>query len=151
METSREVLDQFKTRGDLRRASAPSLRESDSGSLRVPSDHPLWDLWRFLGEFYGSAFASQYGDEPNATWAHALSDLKPEDYRRGVDLLKHRASSFPPNPAEFLELLGSDNAWERQCHRVIDTSHMLEDKTGKARRIAERKSRWAQLREECGI
>lgn len=125
--------------------------ESAPDSASVPSDHPLWDLWRFFGEFYGAAFASQYGDEPNATWLHTLSDLRPEDYRRGVDLLKHRASPFPPNPAEFLELLGSDNAWERRCHRPFGAENLIEDTTGRERRIANRKARWQEFRRSVGV
>ena len=84
-----------------------------------------------LTEFYGSAFVSQYGEEPTATWAHVLIDLTPQDYIKGMELLKHRDSSFPPNPGEFLEMIGNDSGWERQCHKVFTPVNKLEDLSAK--------------------
>ena len=105
--------------------------QQQSDRLEIPTDHPLWDLWRHLSEFYGAAFTSQYGDEPNVTWAGMLRELTPAQYAQGIELLKHRDQSFPPNPAEFLALIGNDKTWERRCHKPFDESRALENKTAK--------------------
>ena len=113
MKSPKEMLD-LKTRGDFRQlsrsASEGVRRESDTPELA--DGHPLWELWDTLTEFYGSAFVSQYGDQPSWTWLDALSDLSTADYGVGISKLKTRDSSFPPNPAEF-HSLARDN-WEHR-------------------------------------
>lgn len=71
-----------------------------------------------MTEFYGAAFASQYGDEPSLTWASALRDLSAADYGVGFEGLRTRQNPFPPNPAEFLAL-AKPSTWEH--HRQSGT------------------------------
>ena len=54
-----------------------------------------------------------------------LRDLTPDDYRRGIELLRDRDGSFPPNPGEFIKMIGNDKSWERQAHKVIDPSTLI--------------------------
>ena len=117
MKNPKDILNPIKTRGDFRQLSesAQSERKPD-----FDSQGPIWELWSILTEYYGSAFVSQYGEEPNATWAYTLRDLTPDDYRRGIELLRERESAFPPNPGEFVQMVGNDNAWERQAHKMFD-------------------------------
>ena len=91
----------------------------------------MWELWDRLTEYYGSAFLSQYGEEPNATWAFELEGLNEEQFRRGFELLKTRESAFPPNPGEFINLISQDCQWERRCHKVWTPENKLENLTSK--------------------
>lgn len=125
--------------------------QPQSGRLEIPIDHPIWDLWRHLSEFYGAAFTSQYGDEPNVTWVGMLRALNPQQYAQGIELLKHRDESFPPNPAEFLALIGNDRTWERQCHKPFDKSRALEDKGKQERTITAAQQALAEMRETVGL
>ena len=99
----------------------------------------LWELWDRMTEYYGSAFVSQYGEEPTATWAAILKNLDAWQVREGFELLPTRHSAFPPNPGEFLQLIGTDKAWERQCHRTYEPERLLVDQTEKekTRQVAE--------------
>lgn len=151
MKTPADILGNVKTRGDLRRVSASSLPTNKPLTESVPADHPIWQLWRFMSEFYGAAFASQYGDTPNASWVHALRELEPRDYRRGIDLLTHRDNSFPPNPGEFVAMIGNDTSWERQHHKIIDTTHLIEDTTAKEKRCADGLDAIRALREQVKL
>ena len=139
----------IKTRGNFLQLSE-SARQGEE--QRKPStSHPIWELWSVLSEYYGSAFVSQYGPEPSHTWAHMLRDLTQADYVRGIELLTGRESAFPPNPGEFLQMIGNDNSWERQCHKDVYRSPMLEDKTANEKRAAEGLSMIRKLRAETGL
>lgn len=84
-----------------------------------------------MTEFYGSAFASQYGSAPNWTWVATLEHLSEADMQRGVRLLATRANPFPPNPAEFLELLypeGEPTDWEHKRLKLFTPDALLERK-----------------------
>lgn len=121
----------LKTRGDFRQLTESSTSENkpefDSNSI-------LWELWDRMSEYYGSAFVSQYGDEPTVTWAHILKGLTADEFRRGFDLLPNRDSSFPPDPGEFRALIGKDDRWRRQCHKYYSPDTLLEDKTAREQR-----------------
>lgn len=138
----------MKTRGDFRQLSESSRQD---GEVSVDPNHPLWELWDRMTEFYGAAFLSQYGETPNLTWVEMLKDLTPEQYAVGFNSLKNRDSSFPPNPGEFRSLCEVDSSWERQCHRVVDQSSMIEDQTAKERRAEEGLANIKKLREEVGL
>lgn len=77
----------------------------DSDAPELPDGHPMWELWETMVEFYGSAFTSQYGEQPSWTWFDALKNLSTADYGVGISNLKTRDSPFPPNPGEFLALI----------------------------------------------
>lgn len=86
-----------------------------------------------MGEMYGHSWASQQGDIPNDTWIRGLVDLTPEQFAAGLRACLSRVNPFPPNLPEFRALCtGQDeNAWERQCHRVIDPATLLTHKRSK--------------------
>lgn len=84
-----------------------------------------------MTEFYGSAFAAQYGDEPNLTWVEMLKDLSQVQFQNGFARLRDRDSSFPPNPGEFRVLCEVNDAWQRQCHKPYVPRDKLEDLTAK--------------------
>mgnify|MGYP003649881276 FL=1 len=130
-------LDELSTRGDFRQLSEAAMQDElqRSESSRISTNHPIWELRSVLIEYYGSAFVSQYGEEPNHTWVHMLKDLTQEGYQRGAEALRDRGGAFPPNPGEFLVLAGSKGEWERRCHQAFDIG--IEDKSGKERRLAE--------------
>lgn len=106
-----------------------------------------------MGEIYGHQWASQQGDEPNETWCMGLVDLSPQQFAHGLRELLKRTDKWPPNLVEFRQLAtGFDpQAWERRAHRIIDTSHLIEDTTAKERRAAEGLERIRQLREQTGL
>lgn len=104
-----------------------------------------------MTEFYGSAFLSQYGETPNLTWVAMLRDLTPAQYQHGFEQLRNRESSFPPNPGEFRAIAEINNAWERQCHKIIETENLIEDKTAQERRCAEGLEKIRKLRAEAGL
>lgn len=143
-----EHLGQVKTRGDFRQLNAS--RKPDS-KIDLDPYHPIWELWDRMTEFYGSAFLAQYGEKPNLTWVEMLKDLTQEQFTNGFHCLKDRDNPFPPNPAEFRILCEINNGWERQCHRIIDTSNLLEDTTAKEARKATGRSEIRRLREATGL
>ena len=134
MESPKDILGNLKTRGDFRQLIESRPQESkpdfDSSGL-------MWELWDRLTEYYGAAFTSQYGEEPNATWAHELRMLTADQFRRGFELLKTRDSSFPPNPGELVNLIASDNYWEHRASRMPAPPTAIEDLTSKEKRQAE--------------
>ena len=123
MEKLNEIMSSHGSYQQLRESERQGAEQS-----RPSTAHPIWELWSILTEFYGAAFTAQYGDEPNATWAFTLRDLTPDDYRKGIDLLRERESSFAPNPAEFVQMICSDAAWERQCHKPVGEVLGIENK-----------------------
>lgn len=130
----------------LRSEPQPSEKLSDP-------NHPLWELWQRMGEIYGHQWASQQGDEPNDTWVRGLSGLSPEQFSHGLQALFKRVESWPPNLVEFRQLCtGYDpQAWERRAHKVIDTSHLVENLSCRERRRREGLEKIRALREEVGL
>lgn len=144
----KDLLDNVQTRGQFRQLAESSKNEK---RLELDSNGLMWELWERMTEYYGSAFVSQYGDEPTATWAHILDGLSPEQFRRGFDLLPSRKSAFPPNPGEFRELIGTDSAWERQCHKEYQSAPRLVDQGALEERIKHNVEAMKKLREETGL
>lgn len=105
MKTTSDLTAPVQTRGDFRRMSESSSegerRHSELPDL--PDEHPLWELWGLLAEFYPN-FVSQCGEQPTWAWYGALRDLSAADYGVGMNALKNRNSPFPPNPGEFFAL-----------------------------------------------
>ena len=126
-------LEDIKTRGDFRQLAASSNAD---GELVLSPNHPVWELWDRMTEFYGAAFVSQYGEEPTLTWAEMLKELSPEQFAHGFSRLKDRDSAFPPNPGEFLALCrqgdgGYAYSGEAACHKIYEPDRRLEDITAK--------------------
>jgi hypothetical protein len=85
-------------------------------------------------------------------WVYALQDMNNDQLRQGVDNLQYRADNhWPPNAQEFAELCKTSYTWERQCHKQIDTSHMIENTTAKEKRIADGLNAIRALREQVGL
>jgi hypothetical protein len=116
METPDSLMAPVKTRGDFRRMSESARHDvrRDSDTPDLPDGHALWELWETLGEFYGSAFYSQYGDRPTWAWYGSLRDLSTADYGVGIESLKKRNSPFPPNPGEFFALCRPESAAQQR-------------------------------------
>lgn len=123
----------LKTRGDFRQLAESSKPEN---APDFDSQGLMWEVWDRMTEYYGAAFVSQYGEEPSATWAAYIQKLTPEQVRQGFELLPTRDSAFPPNPGEFINLIGTDSSWQRQCHKHYQPDRMLEDKTAREKRQA---------------
>lgn len=123
----------------------------DSESLQP--DHPLRELWIRMSEMYGHQWASQQGDEPNDTWVRGLREVATAQLGVGLRALLERADTWPPNLVEFRQLcLEHDpDSWERQAHKAVDQSAMLENKTAKERRAADGLANIKKLREEVGL
>lgn len=68
-----------------------------------------------LGEHYGNAFVSQYGEQPNVAWVGALQDLSTADLGVGIAALKSRNNPFPPNPGEFHAMCRPELPQQRRC------------------------------------
>jgi hypothetical protein len=127
-------LDALATRGDARKLMESGRHENEP-EIELTPDHPIWEAWLRLTEYYGAAFT--YGDEPSATWIYNLQNLSADQIGNGIRNLAHHESAFPPNPGQFKDLCLCDYGWERRGHKVIDTSNMIENKTAKEKRKAE--------------
>lgn len=154
MKTINQSIGGVKTRGDFRqlnkRAELERQRASDRREVDLPHDHPIWEAWQRLKEYYGAAFTND--PEPNATWIFNLQDLSADQIGNGVRNLKHHPRQFAPNPGEFRDLCLTNFDWETRAQRQDFTGRaQIENLTGKERRIAERKVQLAKLRAEVGL
>lgn len=106
-----------------------------------------------MGEMYGHSWGSQQGDTPNDTWIRGLEGVSNEQLAVGLRSCLDRHGDFPPSLPEFRQVCtGHDPcAWERQSHKTYDQSQLLEDKTGNERKLEERKSALAKMREDVGL
>lgn len=136
----------------------PPLNEQRSSDRKLtaenlPARHPLWELWKRMGEMYGHTWASQQGDEPNNTWIRGLEGVSNDQLAAGLRGCLDRPGTFPPTLPEFRQMCtGYDpTAWERQHHKIFESPPMIEDKTKKERDLEQRKAMLAQLREQVGI
>lgn len=62
------------------------------------------NLWRRMTELYGHKFTSAYGDEPNDTWARALSHATGRQIANGLQACFKREDNWPPTLPEFVEM-----------------------------------------------
>lgn len=71
----------------------------------------------------------------------------------GLRALLNRTDTWPPNLVEFRQLCTEydPGSWERQAHKVVDRSTLLEDKTSQEEKLDERKKALASMREDLGI
>jgi len=102
-----------------------------------------------LSEYYGSAFT--FGPEPSTTWVFHLQDLTADQIGHGIRNLPRHESSFPPNPGQFRDLCLCDFDWEHKRIKLIDTSHLIEDTTAKAKQRAEGLQAILALREQVKL
>ncbi len=152
MKTPKDKLTNLATRGDARRLLNESQQqESERAEFKaenIPTEHPIWDLWQYLSGYYGAAFTSQYGDDPDPVWLYELRDLTPADYRVGIERLKFHESSFAPNPGEFIGLVhGGATAQERASHVEWQPAGLLEDEKAKAKKQEATKEVASHLRD----
>ena len=54
-------------------------------------------MWAAIADAYGSAFTSQFGDEPNQTWADGLSTFTVEQVVEAVGRIITGGGSYAPN------------------------------------------------------
>lgn len=52
-------------------------------------------VWRKFTEFYGSAWLSEFGEQPNQSWIEELAQLSPCDIETGLNQCKHFAPRLP--------------------------------------------------------
>ena len=90
-------------------------------------DHPIWEMWLRLTEYYGSAFTHE--PEPTATWIYHLQDLSAEQIGNGIRNLIHHDSEFAPNPGQFKDLCLADFDWERRAHKPASEVLGIESKS----------------------
>jgi len=113
-------------------------QENEQGVFKpenIPTNHPIWELWKYFSRYYGAAFVSQYGDMPNEVWLYELRNLTAEQYREGINNLSHHEGAFAPNPGEFLILVHNGaTAQERASHKRWQPGQLLEDKTAREQR-----------------
>lgn len=89
-----------------------------------------------MTEMYGQLWTSSQGDEPNDTWILGLTDLKPEQIKRGLEGLRDSTKPFPPTLPEFRGLAkgaGGMESWQAICHKPFEPDRALEDHGAKAR------------------
>lgn len=89
-------------------------------------------------------------------WYVTIADLAPEKIANGVRNLQHHKdkdgrNEYPPNAGQFRDLCINNFDWERQCHKEMDRSTLLENTTGKEKRAAEGLANIRKLREETGL
>lgn len=90
----------------------------------------MWRLWQRMTEIFGHRWVSSFGDEPNESWCRCLADVTPEQIGQGLNALIRDNDEWPPTAIQFRNLCtGHDPfAWERQCHRIVDTRTLLPQK-----------------------
>lgn len=59
-------------------------------------------VWRKFTEFYGSAWLSEFGEQPNQSWIEELARLSPRDVETGLNQCKRSGSNFAPRLPQFL-------------------------------------------------
>lgn len=148
MKTPQDLLTGIKTRGDFRELTK-SARHESAPEIDLAPDHPIWEAWTRLVEYYGAAFT--YGPEPSATWVYYLQDMTPEQIGHGIRNLPRHDSAFPPNPGEFRDLCVSDFDWEHRRLKYVEPPIALEDETAKAKRVADGLSAIRNLRKDAGL
>lgn len=107
METPKTILAPLKTRGDFRQA-IESERQQREGELNRRES--LADAWAALADAYGSAFTSQFGEEPNQTWADALSRFDWQDVMLAVGRVIDSGGEYAPNLSTIMRELNQTNA-----------------------------------------
>lgn len=106
-----------------------------------------------MTEMYGHRWTSQQGEEPNDTWIRGLVDINPVQLGCGLVSCRDSADGWPPTLPEFRAKCTGDDGqgWERQAHKLIDSTAKLEDKTAKEKRCADGLAQIRKLRQEVGI
>lgn len=100
-----------KTRGDFRRATESAQRQSRDAESE---SERLLPIWAGLADAYGSAFTSQFGDEPNASWIGGLSEYSTEQITAAVGGLIKAGDSYAPNLATVIGAIESANDWRHK-------------------------------------
>lgn len=62
-----------------------------------------------MRQSYGSAWVSMYGSEPSDTWMRKLATLSDDQLRQGLNAVVDRASEFPPNLGQFVDMCGGSS------------------------------------------
>lgn len=61
-------------------------------------------LWDRMIEMYGHKFTSSFGEQPNDTWARALSDMTGHEIATGLHACFEREDNWPPTLPEFITM-----------------------------------------------
>ena len=100
----------MKTPQELAKLIGTRLPQTDQERQRrdiltnAPSGKVMIRLWEVMQETYGRQWESSNGSTPTKTWERLLTGISPDQIADGLDRMLDRASSFPPNGAEFRNL-----------------------------------------------
>ena len=107
METPKTIMDPLKTRGDFRQAIGSGQQQREGELNRRES---LAEAWAALADAYGNAFTSQFGEEPNQTWADALSRFDWQDVMLAVGRVIDSGGEYAPNLSTVMRELNQKSA-----------------------------------------
>jgi len=93
-------LDDLQQQISKRQLKEPEQRQTDG----MPSKKLMFRLWEVMQEAYGHQWNSQYGEEPTETWGRLLTGISPDQIKDGLEKLKTREDTWPPNAQEFRQL-----------------------------------------------
>lgn len=99
MKTPGDLLAPIKTRGDFRRATESAPPPSDAVRQQREKLAPMWAA---MAEAWGSAFVTQFGEEPNATWSAGLANFDLADVEQAIGKLIAQGDRFAPNLAQVI-------------------------------------------------
>lgn len=112
-----------------------------------------------LKAIYGTKFSSQFSTpaevhQSKAMWAREIDGLSEDQLRKCLqnakrEMLSGNKDYLWPNMGLILGYCSND--WERQAHRIVDQSNMLENKTAKEKRIEQGRNELQKMREELGL
>lgn len=67
-----------------------------------------------MADAYGNAFTSQYGEEPNPSWAAGLAPFADDQIREGYTRAIFDNREFPPNLSTLIGYINESNAAPHQ-------------------------------------
>lgn len=103
---------------------APRQSENLAPTKRKPG--PVWKLWLSLGEAYGSAFTTQFGDKPSATWLRGLDGYSEEELKRGFDGVLSSGNDYAPSLAVIRKMIAATQT--KAYHRTYNPHTAIEDR-----------------------
>lgn len=99
-----------------------------------------------MAEAYGSAFVSQYGEEPNDTWIIGLMGFSPEQLHDGFTAAMAANHEYVPGLPRMIEYCSGSGDWEsKRLHKYIDPATLLENHGAREKRIEHGKSQCADI------
>lgn len=112
-----------------------------------------------LKAIYGTKFSSQFATaaevhQSKAMWGREIDGLSEDQLRKCLQNAKRELMSGNRDyqwPNLGLILGYADMDWERQCHRVVQRSNLIEDISAKEKRCANGLEEIRKLREATGL